>query len=84
MKAPTNKSEAKTVLDDMRNASWSSFNVTGIPGPVLVNETRNQQNNVLEDGRLLIMYALGIIYFNCCLSISYHLMRFNIGYCQTS
>jgi hypothetical protein len=59
MKAPTNISEAETVLSEMKNANWSSFNVTGLPGPVLVNETRNEQNNVLEYGRILIMYALG-------------------------
>lgn len=59
MKAPTNISEAKTVLSEMKNATWSSFSITGIPGPVLVNETRNEQNNVLEYGRILIMYALG-------------------------
>ena len=59
MKAPTNISEAKTVLSEMKNATWSSLSITGIPGPVLVNETRNEQNNVLEYGRILIKYALG-------------------------
>lgn len=59
MKAPTNMSEAKTVLSEMKNATWSSFSITGIPGPVLVNQTRNQQNNILKDGRILMMYALG-------------------------
>lgn len=58
MKAPTNKSEAKAVLDNMTNATWSSFNVTRIPGPVLVDETRNEQTKVLKDGRILNMYEL--------------------------
>ena len=63
MAAPTNETEAKTVLKDLKEANWTSLNTTGI-GAVLENATRDVQNKILVDGGILIMCAFGRMQFD--------------------